>query len=96
MNQFIDPGTGLITFALNVWATTQRTSECPHTSVRKYVVSWLEHSRESNRPLPGPPLAEFSIFIPIQIAFKQGCIFYAERPLPPKQKKGRTSMSVVV
>ena len=24
------------------------------TNVRKYVVTWLKHSRESNRPVPGP------------------------------------------
>ena len=31
------------------------------TNVGKYVVTWLEHSRESNRPLPGSLLAEFVI-----------------------------------
>ena len=33
------------------------------TDIRKYVVSWLKHSRESNRPLPGPHLAELSIVL---------------------------------
>ena len=36
------------------------------TTVRKYVVSWFEHSRESNRPVPGPLLAELSILITIR------------------------------
>ena len=31
------------------------------TNVGKYVMSWLEHSRESNRPVPGIHLAELSI-----------------------------------
>ena len=31
------------------------------TNVRKYVMTWLERLRESNRPLPGPLLAELSI-----------------------------------
>ena len=26
------------------------------TNVRKYAVTWLKHSRESNRPLPGPKI----------------------------------------
>ena len=29
--------------------------------IGKYVVLWLKHSRESNRAVPGPLLAEFSI-----------------------------------
>ena len=29
--------------------------------IRKYVVTWLKHSRESNRPIPGPLLAEINI-----------------------------------
>ena len=31
------------------------------TNVRKYDVTWLEHSRECNRPVVGPLLAELSI-----------------------------------
>ena len=31
------------------------------TNVRRYVVTWLEHSRECNRPVHGPLLAELSI-----------------------------------
>ena len=31
--------------------------------IRKYAVSWFEHSRESNRPVPGPLLAVLSIEI---------------------------------
>ena len=31
------------------------------TNVRKYVVTWIEHSRESNRPALEPLLAELSI-----------------------------------
>ena len=38
-----------------------------HSNVRKnvgkYVVTWLEYSRESNRPVPGPLLAELCILI---------------------------------
>ena len=33
------------------------------TNVRKYAVTWLEHSRESNMPEPGPLIAELSIKI---------------------------------
>ena len=39
-------------FHANVWATTQHTFQCPRTNVRKYVATWLEHSRESNRRYP--------------------------------------------
>ena len=31
------------------------------SNVRKYIATWLEHSRESNRPLLRPLLAELSI-----------------------------------
>ena len=44
----------------NVWATSQHTFECQH--VQTNVVSWLKHSRVSNRPLPVPLLAELRIF----------------------------------
>ena len=46
---------------VNVWATTQHTFEFPHER-SKYVVTWLEHSRENNRPVPGPFSAELSIY----------------------------------
>ena len=36
------------------------------TNVRKYVVTWLERSRESNRPVFGPFLAELSIRGPVR------------------------------
>ena len=45
------PCTGLLYFHANVWAMTQQTSECP-TGVRKCVVTWLEHSRESKKRYP--------------------------------------------
>ena len=31
------------------------------SNIRKYVVTWLEHVRESNRPLRGPLSAKLSI-----------------------------------
>ena len=31
------------------------------TNVQKYVVTWLEHSLENNRPVPEPLLVELSI-----------------------------------
>ena len=32
------------------------------TNIPKYVVTWLEHSGENNKPVPGPLLAEHRIF----------------------------------
>ena len=52
----------------NVQDTTQYT-------FRAYVVSWLKHSRESNRPVPGPK-------------HQEGCVLRI--PAEPFQKKNAT------
>ena len=36
-----------------------------HPNVRKYVATWLELSRESDRPAPGPFLAELCITVTV-------------------------------
>ena len=38
-------------------------------NVRKYIVTWLEHPRESNRPVLGPLLAELIFGIHTRTAF---------------------------
>ena len=44
-----------LNFHANVRATSQHTVlRNVRAHIRKYVVSWLKHSRESNRPLLGP------------------------------------------
>ena len=34
-------------------------------NVRKYVATWFEHSPESNRPVPGPILADYTRSVPV-------------------------------
>ena len=41
-------------FSANVRAASQHTFERSNADIRKYVVSWLKHSRESSRSVPGP------------------------------------------
>ena len=44
-------------------------------NVRKYVVTWLEHSRECNRAVPGPLLAELTSIYDRVCVFSERVIF---------------------
>ena len=52
-NRIVGPGTGLSRECLN--HDTRHVLSNVRTNVRKYVVTWLEHSRESNRRYPNHP-----------------------------------------
>ena len=72
---YIGPGTGL----LPSFEPRHNLHSDVRTNVRKYVVTWLEHSCESNRPVPGPHLAELSILNEIiRLRFNRG-LFYRKK-----------------
>ena len=56
----IGPGTALL-FSRWMFEPRHNILSNVRTDIGKNVVSWLEHSRESNRPVPGPLLQELSI-----------------------------------
>ena len=88
---FILVGVPAYYFHANVWATSQHTFECPHF-VGKYVVTWLEHSRECNRPLPGPLLEDLSI----KYAFMHSILTLTQNRKSDSDKLSRWFSTIII